>query len=54
MTTNNPTQDRNYYRMLDDWDLVERVEEQSHPDELALVLAERLGAALCKLEEFGN
>lgn len=52
--TTNPTQDRNYYRMLEDWDLVDRVHEQSRPDELAIVLAERLEAALCKLEGMDN
>lgn len=36
----NPTQDRNYYRMLDDEDLIDLAKETDN--ELALVLAERL------------
>lgn len=42
--------DRNYYRMLDDWELVEHVQDAQAPTELEVALAERLEAALCKLD----
>lgn len=36
----NETQDRNYYRMLDDWELIALARESNN--ELAIVLAELL------------
>ena len=43
MTTNNPTQDRNYYRQLTDEELLD-LAKSTQTSELALVLAERLRA----------
>ena len=40
MKTNNPMEDRNYYRMLSNYELVEKARQSG--DELALVLAERV------------
>lgn len=40
--------DRNYYRMLDDDELIDAAKEANN--ELAIVLAERLKAAVRKLE----
>ena len=40
-TTTNPTQDRNYYRMLTDEELLD-LKDKIQTNELAIVLAERL------------
>lgn len=45
------TNDRNYLRMLDDWELVDHAQDAQTPTELEIVLAERLKAALRKLED---
>jgi len=43
------TQDRNYYRMLDDYELVE-LAKSVNTSELAIVLAERLKKAKRRME----
>ena len=45
------TNDRNYLRMLEDEELVDHVHDAQTPTELEIVLAERLEAALRKLED---
>lgn len=46
----NPTQDRNYYRMLTDEELLD-LKDKIQTNEMAIVLAERLRKARRKLEE---
>lgn len=45
----NPTQDRNYYRMLTDEELLD-LKDKIQTNEMAIVLAERLKKAKRKLE----
>jgi hypothetical protein len=49
-TTTNPTQDRNYYRMHTNDELIDHTKNQTRPTELELVLAERLKHAMRQLE----